>query len=114
MEFGLVVSEGSGENAENNHEANHRTSLEVRCCIYSRLSTECHLEVLLHVSQTYCLGGWHALFCGWSEDLLLLHEGECVFLTKCMQERRSEGAFHGRWTARGTCRAFRGNRGFLL
>lgn len=57
MEFGLVVSEGSGENAENNHEANHRTSLEVRCCIYSRLSTDCNLEVLLHVSQTYCLGG---------------------------------------------------------
>ncbi|URE44344.1 Solute carrier family 25 member [Musa troglodytarum] len=30
MEFGMVVSEGSGENAENNHKANHRRSLEVR------------------------------------------------------------------------------------
>lgn len=63
MEFGMVVSEGSGENAENNHKANHRTSLEVRCCIYSRLSTDRNLEVLLHESQTHCLVvAWHALW----------------------------------------------------
>ncbi|URE48124.1 mitochondrial substrate carrier family protein [Musa troglodytarum] len=35
MEFGMVVSEGSGENAENNHKANHRRSLEVRAASIS-------------------------------------------------------------------------------
>ncbi|RWW79698.1 hypothetical protein BHE74_00012000 [Ensete ventricosum] len=46
MEFGMVVSEGSGENAENKHKANHGRSLEV-----SAVSNA--IEVLVHVSQTY-------------------------------------------------------------